>query len=222
MTIRLHTWLLMGATVAWLAMPAAHAQTLRLVAPGTGPGVGPDVGHAGVSLRVGERLTVHLQADLASLPVAGIAAYLTVPEDAFAVVDQGHPGQPGVQPFRFGPLFESAQVPVNALVEDAVAAVFPGQQLDLAAVFGLGSTQRAEGSGTVATFELTALQPIADAEISIDVNPVRETKLLANDGAERRFQAVTGLAVSVAGAGPEATQADPGGWARVKLATAAP
>lgn len=206
-------------TCLWLALlcgvsatAPVGAQSLRLAVEGADP-------DAELTARVGDVLVVHLVADLASAPAAGVAAYLTVP-DGFGVADQGLPGQPGVQPFRFGDLFERAQVPTNALLpdDDGVAAAFPGQQLDLAAVFGLGRDGAASGIGVVASFQLTALQPMVDGAIRIDDNPVRETRLvLVDDGAERRFRSLGSLSVTVTEDGT--TAGDPG-WAYVKISAA--
>lgn len=163
---------------------------------------------------------------LAATPAAAqtlrVAVYVTVPEGAFEVVDQGRPGPSGTQPFAPGPLFQGALPPTNALLTsgDDVAALFPGQQLDLAILLGPGARRPAALEGVVATFRLTALAAVDDARITLDENPVRETKLvLADRTTERRFQALGGLRVSVTDPVP-GTAASRRSWAWVKGAFA--
>jgi hypothetical protein len=148
---------------------------------------------------VGEVLQLQVIADFHNQQPAGVAAYLTVPEDVFQVQDLGLSGQLGTQPFRAGPLLEGSVVATNHLLPEGigVAAAFPGQQLDLAAVVGPGSAEL-DSQGVVATFSVIALQAAAEAVIEIDDNPIRETRMVLSDGrSERRFISTEGLTIRV-------------------------
>ena len=199
---------------AGLTAPAADAQSLRLGAEGQAAG-------ASLQVNVGDVVRLQIVADFESLHTAGLAAYVTVPEGAFAVQDLGLPGQAGTQPFRPGPLYSGSLLPTNALLAESggIAASIPGQQLDLAALFGPGGRGQTTGSGVVATFEMLALSPVDGAMIHIDDNPIRETKMVLSDGrTERRFRSTEGLAITVID--PLDSQAESLaeslGWARVK------
>jgi hypothetical protein len=99
--------------------------------------------------RVGDIIGVQIIADFQSQRATGLADYLSLPEDLFQVQDLGLSGQQGTQPFRKGPLFAGAHLQINRLLpeSDDVAAEVPGQQLDLAALFGLDSVGEADGKG---------------------------------------------------------------------------
>lgn len=190
---------------AWSA--PAGAQTLRLIAA-------DHPAETMLQVRVGEIIRVHLVADFESIDAAGLAAYVTVPEGAFEVLDLGLPGQIGTQPFRAGPMFPQAILPTNMLVpETGFAADLPGQQLDLATLSSI-DRQAVRGSGIAATFEILALAPTQGAVIQIDSTPIRETRMVLADGrSERRFRSTGALAITVTDG---ATAVHLGGWAGVK------
>jgi hypothetical protein len=196
--------------VAGLATPAANAQSLRLVAEGH------EVGEP-LEVHVGDTISLQIIADFERLSTAGLAAYVTVPDGIFAVQDLGLPGQVGTQPFRTGPLFSGSVVATNVLLTEGggTAAAVPGQQLDLAALFGLGSRGKATGVGVVATFEMLAVQPAQEAVIRIDDNPVRETRMVLADGrTERRFNTTSDLIISVSN--PLVSHVADEAWGRIK------
>jgi len=153
------------------AAAPATAQSLRLAAGDPAP--------AAVRMDVGDVVTVHVLADLQQVAAVGVAAYLTVPEGIFAVVDLGPPGRSDTQPFRYDGLFARAVAPTNRLLAHTGQAA-PGQQLDLALLFGPGAGHVATGTGRVATFQLRALAPAQAAWVSIDQTPVRETRAARN------------------------------------------
>jgi len=108
--------------VAGLMTSAVTAQSLRLGAEGQTTG-------EAVRVQVGDVIRLQIVADFESLHTAGLAAYVTVPEGAFAVQDLGLPGQAGTQPFRPGPLYAGSLLPTNALLAESggIAAAIPGQ-----------------------------------------------------------------------------------------------
>ena len=65
-----------------------------------------------VTLRVGEVVTIEVFGDLRGVEAAGFSLFITVPDNAFQVVDQRPAtvdgGQVGVQPFIQGPVFQGA------------------------------------------------------------------------------------------------------------------
>ena len=182
--------------VALWALDEAEAQTIRLRQQGaTG---------TRVNMQVGQTINIEVFADLQGVASSGISFFISVPEGAFVVNDQGLPGQAGTQPFRFatGGLFDGAVVSSNLLLpeSDALAATIPGQQLQFSAVIGVGSDRNRTGSGVVATFQMIAVQPIENGRVSIDDNPVQETKLVLSDGiSERRFVTTQGMEITVSG-----------------------
>ena len=199
-----------AVAVAGLAIADADAQTLRLGAEGF-------TATTAVEVHVGDVVRLQIIADFESLHAAGLAAYVTIPEGAFAVQDLGLPGQVGTQPFRPGPLFSGSLLPTNALLTESggLAASIPGQQLDLAALFRPGGNGETPGSGVVATFEIRALGPVAGATIHIDDNPVRETRMVLADGrTERRFSSTAGLMITVLD--PMASPIEQQSWAWTK------
>jgi hypothetical protein len=199
-------------TAAGLLVPAAHAQSLRIGVEGHAAG-------EPVQVFVGDVVRLQIIADFRSLRAAGLAAYVTVPEAVFLIQDLGLPGQIGTQPFRAGPLFDGAQLATNLLLPEsddvAATATVPGQQLDLATLFGLRSRGEVSGEGVVATFHVLALSPAEGAVIEIDDNPIRETKIVLSDGrTERRFARTEGLQIVVVD--PVASPVEAQGWGRIK------
>ena len=170
------------------------AQTLRLRQAGTT--------NTRLAAQVGQTVNIEVYADLQGTEAAGISFFISVPDDAFQVLDKGLPGQVGVQPFTPGPLFQGAATFTNILIpeSDNVASLTEGQQLDYSAVLGSGSDRTRTGQGVVATFSLECIKPIENGQIIIDDNPVRETRLVLADGInEPRFRTVQGMEITVTG-----------------------
>ena len=97
-------------------------------------------------------------------------------------------------------MYSGSLLPTNALLTESggIAASIPGQQLNMAALFAPGGSNKIAGSGVIATFEMLALSPVDGAIILIDDNPIRETKMVLSDGrTERRFRSTEGLAITV-------------------------
>jgi hypothetical protein len=184
--------------LAWLAwLDAAGAQTARLRQRGSTSGQ--------LTVSVGDRIDIEVFADLQGVASAGVSLFISVPANAFQIVDQvpGELGsQVGVQPFVQGPLFSGATPGPNLLLpeSDPAASSFPGQQLEYSMVLGAGSNRTRTGSGVVATFTLLCIKPIENGDITIDDSPVRETRLVLSDGvSERRFRTVQGLSITITG-----------------------
>lgn len=195
-----------AAVAAWVA--AAGAQVLELAVAGRDPGAGP---------RVGEVMEIQVRVDLQAQGAAGAAIYITVPEEIFEVVDADPAGRAGVQPFVPGGLFGAGLAARNALVpeSDPVAGQLPGQQLEYAVVQSPGAGGAWVGAGEVARFALRCLEPAAAARVEVEVDPVRETRLvLADRRAETRFRSVKGLQVTVAPS--PGTVAPAPSWGRLK------
>ncbi len=197
------------SVVTALATPIS-AQILRLGVEGHPRG-------EALEARVGDIIGVQIIADFQSQRATGLAAYLSLPEDLFQVQDLGLSGQQGTQPFRKEPLFAGAHLQINRLLpeSDDVAAAVPGQQLDLAALFGLDSVGETDGKGVVATFEVLVLGAADRAVLRIDDSPIRETKMVLSDGrSERHFQRTEDLEISIID--PIASQVGAWGWGLVK------
>lgn len=174
-----------------------EAQTARLRQKGTNADR--------VTVGVGDKIDVEVLADLQGISCAGVSLFISVPSEAFQVVDQV-PGelasQVGVQPFVQGALFLGATPGSNFLLpeSDPAASTFAGQQLEYSAVLGGSSDRSRTGSGVVATFSLICVRPIENGDLTIDDSPVRETRLVLSDGiSERRFRTVQGMTVTVTG-----------------------
>ncbi|MBT4501561.1 MAG: hypothetical protein HOC74_27780 [Gemmatimonadetes bacterium] len=154
-----------------------------------------------IAVGVGDQVNIEVFADLKGIESAGISFYISVPSDAFQVVDQ-EPTNVGVQPFVRGPLFSGATPGPNLLLPetDPAAEKFVGQQLEYSMVVGGGADRVRTGAGVVATFSLTCVKPIENGAITIDDNAVRETFLVLSDGInEKRFQTTMGMEISVSG-----------------------
>jgi hypothetical protein len=142
-------------------------------------------------------------ADLQTVAAAGLAPYLTVPEEAFEIVDADPAGRPGVQPFAPGSLFAGGLTTRNALLpqDDPMALALPGQQLEYAVLRGPAGGDTAAGRGEVARL-LLCCRVAGSVEITVEEDPVRETRLVLSDGRrEQRFRAIRDLAVTVVGPG---------------------
>ena len=154
-----------------------------------------------VSVAVGDVVTVEVWADLQSVRAAGISFFMTIPEDAFQVIDQA-PQAPGVQPYQAGSLFAGAGEWSNLILPptDPVSRTLPGQQLEYSAVVGGGANRERTGTGVVATVQLVCVAPIENGRLSIDDSPIRQTRLVLSDGiTERRFNTVHGMWINVSG-----------------------
>ncbi len=186
---------LIALALSALLPSSGEAQTLRLQQAGSGGSSDR------ATVQVGQTITIEVFGDLGSVQAAGIAFFITLPSDAFQVIDQIPDGIVGVQPFTQGPLFQGAGEPINLLLpeNDPGAQNFEGQQLDYAAVVGVGGQGVRTGTGVVATFRLLCVRPIINGRIDIDDNPVRETRLVLSDGQERRFITVRGMEITVTG-----------------------
>ena len=174
------------------------AQSLRLREQGSNS--------RNVSAQAGQTITVEVIGELTGVEAAGFSLFVTVPEDAFQVVDQRPPdsdgAQVGVQPFIQGPLFQGAGEQANALIPEteAIASAFVGQQLEYAAVVGGAGNRVRTGSGVLATFQLLCIRPIDNGLINIEDNAILETRLVLSDGIkERRFITTQGMEISVGG-----------------------
>ena len=186
----------------------ANAQTLQLRTAGSGTDP--------IAAQVGDIVNLEVFADLGNVKSAGIAVYIGVP-DGFQIVDLGNRLQEGTQPFAPGPLFDGALVAANQLLPEDVApaAAMAGQQLDYGVIYGPGANRTVSGSGVVATFSLLCIKAAQKAVISIEDNPVRETKLVLTDGiSEKRFLTVQGM--DIAGEHATGTAAAPATWGLVK------
>ena len=178
-------------------LDAAYGQIARLRQRGSTSGQ--------LTVSVGDRVDIEVFADLQGVASAGVSLFISVPANAFQVVDQvpGELGsQVGVQPFVQGPLFSGATPGPNLLLpeSDPAASSFPGQQLEYSMVLGAGSNRTRTGAGVVATFTLLCVKPIENGDITIDDSPVRETRLVLSDGvSERRFRTVQGLTITITG-----------------------
>ena len=189
--------LLLALVIAGSLEPLA-AQTLRLRQQGTNANK--------ISVQVGEMVTVEVYGELTGVEAAGFSLFISLPDNVFQVVDQRPPGatgeQVGVQPFVQGPLFTGAGEQANYLIPETnpAAANFEGQQLEYAAVIGGAGDRIRTGNGVLATFQLVCIQPIDNGLISIDDNPIRETRLVLSDGSsERRFVTTQNMGISVTG-----------------------
>ena len=204
------------ALLAW-GPGIADGQSLQLRQVGSN--------NTSIAVQVGQTVNINVIADLQNVESSGIAFYITVPEDAFKVVNKGIPGQldslrikyvdgvrvrePVTHPFEPGPLFQGAGTVTNKLLVedpldtehyDSVAADRPGQQLDYSAVIGSGANRVRTGSGVVATFSLLCIGPIEFGHVRLDDNPIRETRLYLSDGiSDKRFTTVQGLDITVSG-----------------------
>ena len=174
------------------------AQTLRLRQQGTNANR--------LSVQVGQTINIEVFGELTGVEAAGFSVFITVPDNAFQVIDQRPPGssgeQVGVQPFVQGPLFVGAGEQANFLIPEteSIASTFGGQQLEYAAVIGGAGNRVRTGSGVLATFQLLCVQPIDNGRINIEDNAVLETRLVLSDGiSERRFVTTQGMEISVTG-----------------------
>ena len=70
-----------------------------------------------IAVGVGDQVNIEVFADLKGIESAGISFYISVPSDAFQVVDQ-EPTNVGVQPFVRGPLFSGATPGPNLLLPE--------------------------------------------------------------------------------------------------------
>lgn len=178
-------------SLIWIA-PESAAQTLSLHEAATNVDI--------IAAQVGDTITIEIIADLGKKSASGIAFFITIPEGPFQVVDQGFPGQVGIQPFLPGPLFEGATQRANNLLSetDNVATLLPGLQLEYAVVTGTEVNRSRTGAGVVATFSLWCINPVVISKIVIDDNPVRETRLVLPDGiSEQRFRTIQGIEITV-------------------------
>ena len=196
MYMRYSLWFLL-AFVGFVSQ--IEAQTLRLRERGTNSN--------NVNVQVGQTVTIEVFGELGSVQAAGLSIFISVPDDAFQVVDQvpttgTNPGQPGVQPFVQGPLFVGAGEQSNDLIPEteSIASSFEGQQLEYALVLGGVGDRVRTGTGVIATFQLVCVQPIDFGQIRIDDNAILETRLVLSDGvSERRFVTTQGMQISVTG-----------------------
>ena len=154
-----------------------NAQTLQLRERGTNT--------QNVSVQVGETITIEVFAELSGVEAAGMSVFVTVPTDAFQVVDQrptttDDAGQPGIQPFVAGSLFAGAGEQANELIpeSESIASSFEGQQLEYGIVVGGGGNRVRTGSGVVATFQLVCVKPIDFGQIQVNDNAVLELSLI--------------------------------------------
>ena len=170
---------------------------------------------APIEARVGDVLEIEVWANLDSIATSGMVFHLSLPEGIFEVIDNGRPGQIGVQPFFPGSLFEGAMIGSNALSSFPSSVFEDRQGLEYAVVFGAQKPRSVTGSGIVASFKLACRQPLVHGEIAIEDDPVRETRMVLPDGTtERRFLSRKGLKVMIMDA-PSSTRRE--SWGTVKM-----
>ena len=153
-----------------------------------------------IEAAVGDVIEVEVHADLGRFSASGISFFVSVPCGPFKVVDHGDRTGREVRPFESGSLFQGSIEAGNTLVYGGeIPDLSDDQQmLSYAAILGPGARRGRTGSGVVARFELLCLEPVHHARISIQSNPIRETRLVLDDGfTERPFSAVQGLEITV-------------------------
>ncbi len=190
-----------------LVAVSSQAQTVRLTQAETQA--------RSLVVAVGEVIDVEILIDLQDSPAAGAVVFLSIDVDAFEALDNVGVDDAGTQPFLPGPLFNSAPVTNILLSEttDPVAKQMSGLQLDYGTVLA-DLTDLPTGSGVLASMKLLAIKPTQQALLLIDDNPIRETRLVAEDLAtEVRFRTVGGMEITVVDA---ATAVAPLGWGEIK------
>lgn len=153
-----------------------------------------------IEVAVGDVVEVEVHADLGRFSASGITFFVSIPCGPFEVVDYGDHAREGVRPFEPGGLFQGSIEAGNTLVYgDEVPDLSEDQlMLSYAAILGPGARRGRTGSGVVARFELLCLEPVHHARIAIKSSPIRETRLVLDDGfTERPFSAVQGLEITV-------------------------
>ena len=169
-----------------------------------------------LEVAVGETVEVEIVIDPHGTVMSGAVVFLSIQGGAFVVLDLGLQDEAGTQPFRPGPLFESRPI-TNLLLpdtEDPVAKQIPGLQLDYGTI--VADLADAPGEvGVLATMTLLAVGPSEQASIVIDDNPIRETRIVAEDFiSEKRFVAVNSMEIRVVDA---VTAVGPQTWGGLKL-----
>ena len=187
--------------------PAAQTLELRGHETVTGP----------VTTSIGDTVFLDVWARLDCPAVSGIDLHLSLPVNAFEVVDD-RPDRPGVQPFSDGALFAPAMVAYNGISHPPGAAVDDRLHLRYSALAPAGSSGGLKGHGCVATFGVDALHQVDHAQVRIEDTPILETRLVLPDGTtERRFASLAGIELSVEHL---ATATRESSWANVKRAGA--
>ncbi len=177
---------LLSLAVGLTAWTAVEAQTLELRAHKTTPG--------SVTAGIGDTVQIDVIARLDHLDVSGIDLHLSLPKNAFDVVDQGR--QSGVQPFAKGSLFSHVVEAYNGLNDVPDDADGGRLHLRYAALTSLGEERAASGGGVVASFDLVVLG-MNHAQVWIEDTPILNTRLVLPDGTtERRFVSLSGIEVS--------------------------
>ena len=198
--------LLLSLATCFSAWSTATSQTLELRTARPRP--------APITVGIGDTVQIDVWAQLDCLAVSGIDVHLSLPADAFEVVDNGSSGQIGVQPFRAGQLFSRAVVAHNA-ISDLPGVVEDGRvHLRYAAVTPPGPSRGVKGHGSVASFAVIALRQVDHVQVRIEDTPILETRLVLPDRTtERRFASVEGIELSAEGV---PTVTDESTWALIK------
>lgn len=197
--------LLLILAVCVPAWTSAAAQSLDLRGHGLAPGP--------LTAAIGDTVRVDVWAQLDHLAGSGIDLHLSLPTDAFELVDQGA-AQAGLQPFAPGDLVAGAAVVHNGLSDLPGAVAGDRLHLRYAAVMPPGHTSGLRGQGRVATIGLVVMGGADQARMRFEDTPIQETRLVLPDGlTERRFASLQGIDVS---ARPASTAGLETSWAQAK------
>lgn len=182
------TRLALVAMLPLLLPVVVHAQTVSLVRSGTTD--------SHLQARLGETISIDAVVDLGTLSATSVSLFVRIPDGPFQIVDVS--AAAGNQPFTVETLFAGAVVVANTVVPSAdVPDVFSGSRLlDFAATTRTSDPGRT-GSGVLVSFRLRCVQTVTSAELVIDVNPVRASKVITADGTEAPFRVATGATVQV-------------------------
>ena len=142
-----------------------------------------------MSVQVGEIITIEVFAELSGVEAPGMSVFVTVPTDAFQVVDQrptttDDAGQPGIQPFVAGTLAGAGEQANELILEsESIASSFSqleygivvGEETEFAGIWGCGDVP-------------IGLRATLIWAILVNDNAVLETRLVLSDGiSEKRF-----------------------------------
>ena len=192
--------------------PSALAQTLGLFEQGTQRTV--------IEAVVGDTLEIEAQVQLGRFAVSGLVVFMSLEAVPFEILDRNPSDRTAIQPFALGGLFSGGVLMRNAVVMRSPLGERGRQWLEYAVLLGPSQGRGQTGNGSIATFTLRCQAPVHEGRLHIDVNPVRETRLLLADGfSERSFTAVQGLRITVK---PPPTAVQGTSWSQIKEGIAPP